>query len=55
METIIFKKEKVKLLTKGQQEPHENANNCYICKEKIENKYVDDENAKFCYTCKEIF
>ena len=31
---INFKKEKMKLLTKGQQESYENAIVCYICKGK---------------------
>ena len=33
----------MKLLTKDQQESYENANICYICKEKFENKYVKDK------------
>ena len=33
----------MKLLTKEQQEPNENAKICYICKEKLENKYVKDK------------
>ena len=32
----------MKLLTKEQQESYENAKLCYICKEKFENKYVED-------------
>ena len=32
MEIINFKKNKVRLLTKGKQESYENAKNCYICK-----------------------
>ena len=36
----------MKLLTKEQQESYENANVCYIYKEKFENKYVKDE--KYC-------
>ena len=32
----------MKLLTKEQQESHENAKICCICKEKFENKYVKD-------------
>ena len=31
------------LLTKEQQEPHENARICYICKGKFENKYLKDK------------
>ena len=38
MKTINFKKKKMKLLTKEQQESYENAKICYICNEKIENK-----------------
>ena len=33
----------MKLLTKEQQELYENANICYICEEKFENKYVKDK------------
>ena len=33
----------MKLLTKKQQKLYENANICYICKEKFENKYVKDK------------
>ena len=33
----------MKLLTKEQQVPYENAKICYICQEKIENKYVKDK------------
>ena len=32
------------LLTKEHQESFENAKNCYICKEKFENRYVKDKN-----------
>ena len=32
MKTIDFKKKKIKLLTKEQQESYENAKICYICK-----------------------
>ena len=35
MKIINFKKEKVKSLTKEQQESYENAKICYICKENI--------------------
>ena len=31
------------LLTKEQQESYENAKICYICKEKLENKYLKDK------------
>ena len=37
MKKIDFKKKKMKLLTKEQQESCENAKTCYICKETIEN------------------
>ena len=33
MKIVKFKKKKMKLLTKEQQESFENAKNCYICKE----------------------
>ena len=46
MKIINFKKKKMKLLTKEQQESYENAKICYICKEKFENKYLKDE--KYC-------
>ena len=32
MKIIEFKKKKMKLLIKGQQESYENAKICYICK-----------------------
>ena len=35
MEIVSFKKKKMKLLTKEQQESYENAKICYICKEKF--------------------
>ena len=34
----------MKFLTKGLQDSYENAKICYICKEKIENKYLKDKN-----------
>ena len=43
MKTINFKKEKMKLLTKEQQESHENSKICQICKETFENKYLKDK------------
>ena len=43
MKIIDFKKKKMKLLTKEQQESYENAKICYICKEKFENKYFKDK------------
>ena len=33
----------MKLLTKEQQESYENAEICYICKEKFGNKYLKDQ------------
>ena len=46
MKIINFKKNKIKLLTKEQQESYENALICYTCKVKIENKYLKDK--KYC-------
>ena len=43
MKIITFKKKKLKLLTKEQQESYENAKICYICRAKIENKYLKDK------------
>ena len=43
MNKIDFKKKKMKLLTKEQQESYENVTICYICKEKLENKYIKDK------------
>ena len=42
LKIINFKNRKMKLLTK-EQESYENAKICYICKEKIENKYLKDK------------
>ena len=39
MKIIHFKKKKI-LLTKEQEESYENAKICYICKGKVENKYL---------------
>ena len=36
----------MKLLTKEQRESYENANICYICPEKFENKYLKDNIVK---------
>ena len=37
---------------KEQQEQHENAETCYICKEKFENKYLKDKkDCKFGHHC----
>ena len=46
VQIISFKKKKMKLLIKEQQESYEYAKICYICKEKLENKYVEDK--KYC-------
>ena len=46
MMIINFTKKKLKLLTKEQQESYENAKICYICYEKINNKYLKDK--KYC-------
>ena len=43
MKIIIFKMKKMDFLTKEKQESYENANICYICKEKFENKYLKDK------------
>ena len=40
MKIINFKKIKMTLLTKQQQESYQNAKICYICKEKLESKYL---------------
>ena len=42
MEVINFLNE-IKLLTKEQQESYKNAKICFICKEKLENKYLKDK------------
>ena len=39
----IFKKKKVKLLTKEQQNTYKKVQICYIYKEKLENKYPKDK------------
>ena len=46
IKTVNFKKKNMKLLTKGQQESHENRKICYICKEKFEDNYLKDK--KYC-------
>ena len=43
MKIINFKKKKMDLLTNEQRESYENAKICYICKEKIEDKYLKDK------------
>ena len=40
---LISKRKKMELLTKKQQDSHENPKNCYISKEKLENKYFKDK------------
>ena len=40
---IDLKTKKIKSLTKEQQDSYENAKIYYICKEKLENKYVKDK------------
>ena len=43
MRMINFKKKKLKLLVKQQQESYKNEKICYICKEKFENKYLKNK------------
>ena len=43
MKEIIFKKKKMKLSTKEQQESYEKGKICYICKEKFEKKYLKNK------------
>ena len=43
MKIINFKKRSMKLWAKEQQQPYENVKICYICKEKFENKYLENE------------
>ena len=43
MKIISFKKKKIKLLTKEQQEWYENAKICNICTENFENKHLKDK------------
>ena len=43
MKIIDFKKKKMKLFKKKLQESYENSKTYYICKEKIENKYLKDK------------
>ena len=40
MKIINFKKKKMKLLTKELEESYKNEKVCYICKDKLENKYL---------------
>ena len=46
MQIFNFKKNKMKLLAKEQLESYKNANICFICKEKFENKILKDK--KYC-------
>ena len=43
MKIISFKRRKTKLLAKEQQESYENAKISDICKEKFENKYLEEK------------
>ena len=43
MKIINFKKKKMKLLRRDQEESYENAKICHICDEKFENKYLNDK------------
>ena len=43
MKIINFKKKKMRLLTKEQQQSYENAKICYIFNKKFENKYLKDK------------
>ena len=46
MKIIYFQNKSIKLLAKEHQESFENGKICYICKEKLENKYL--ENKEHC-------
>ena len=46
MKIINFKKKKMKLLTKKQQELYENAKVCYICVGNFKDKYI--QGKKYC-------
>ena len=43
MKIINLNRKKMELLTKEWQESYESAKICFICKEKIENRYLKDE------------
>ena len=43
MKIIIFKKEKMKLLTKEQQKSYENRKTCHSCLKEIGNKCLKDK------------
>ena len=42
MKIINSEKKKMKLLTKQEQKSYENAKICYVCKQKFENKCLED-------------
>ena len=42
MKIINSEKKKMKLLTKQEQKSYENEKICYVCKQKFENKYLED-------------
>ena len=46
MKIMLFLKKKIriKFLTKDQKKSYENAKICYICQEKLQNKYLKDKN-----------
>ena len=44
---VILKRGKMKLLTKIQQKSYESVNICYICEEKLEDKFAKDKKYKF--------
>ena len=46
MKIINFKKKKMKLLASEKEESYENAKICDICKEKFENKYLEDKKCR---------
>ena len=46
MKIINFKKKKMNLLTKEQQESYKSAKICYVCKENFEKEYLKDK--KYC-------
>ena len=43
MKIFNFKRKKMKLLTKEQQESYEKSKICYICKEKLKKKKLKDK------------
>ena len=46
-----FKKEKNELINKKQQKLYENANICYICKEKFKNKSMKNKKCHTVWDC----